>query len=268
MTQLFDSHCHLQDEGFAADRDSVLRGLEGAGVAGVLDCAYDAASMESAVTGADPARGVWAAVGYHPHEANHVGEAELARVAELAAHPSVAAIGEVGLDSYRGHSSPENQRRALDRQLAIALDAGKPVSVHSRAAEDALFEHLEPYSRASSLPHPGVMHCFGGTVEQARRYAELGFLISVACNITYPNATNLREIAREIPLRSLVVETDSPYLPPQGARGTRNEPGNVRAAVAAIASERGLPFDSVAAATTENARRLLGLPIAMEVGQE
>ncbi|MEX2080113.1 MAG: TatD family hydrolase, partial [Dehalococcoidia bacterium] len=260
-TPLFDSHCHLQDAAFGGELDGVIERARAAGVVGVLNCADNAESVAGVLETAARYEGVWAATGFHPHEADTVTARQLAELESVAALESVVAIGEIGLDFYRNHSTPANQGRVLERQLEIAVRTGLPVSVHSRAAEDEIFELLEPYARATRLRPAGVMHCFGGSVEQANRYVGLGFLISVACTVTYPKNARGRQLARELPLDALLVETDAPYLPPQGQRGQRNEPANVAAAVASIAEAREVQFETVAEATTANALRLLRLPI-------
>jgi TatD DNase family protein len=158
----------------------------------------------------------------------------------------------------------------LDAQLAMAVATGKPVSVHSRGAEDEIFSHLKSYGRRSplgGLGRPvGVMHCFGGTLAQAKRFVDVGFIISVPCTVTYPANDEGRRIASELALDSIVVETDSPYLPPQGLRGKRNEPANVGAAVEAIAALRGVSPAAVAEATTANACRAFGVEVPAGAG--
>ncbi|HEX5369964.1 MAG TPA: TatD family hydrolase, partial [Dehalococcoidia bacterium] len=203
------------------------------------------------------------AVGYHPHEAKDVSRAQLLELESLVALPEVVCVGEIGLDFFRGHSPEAAQRRLLDAQLEIAVRTGKPVSVHSRGAEGAIYDHLAGYSTARHW-RPGeraigIMHCFGGTTEQASAYIALGFHISFACPVTYPANHEARKMALELPLESIVVETDGPYLPPQPFRGQRNEPAHVRYAVEAIAAARAVSVTTVAEATTRNAAQLFGV---------
>jgi len=179
----FDTHSHLQDRKIRDDFRGVIERAEAAGVAGIALCGYDAPSNELALSLAASAPGVFPTVGFHPHEADEVSEAMLADLETLATLPEVVAVGEIGLDFYRGLAEEANQRRLIDAQLAIALRVGKPVSVHTRGAEDAVHEHLAPYAeaaRTAGLEIPGVMHCFGGSLEQAMRYVELGFMVSIA----------------------------------------------------------------------------------------
>ena len=262
MTPLIDTHAHLQDPAITADIDAILARAAEAGVAGIVVCGYDAPSNAAAIGLGARSAIVFPAVGFHPHDAKDVTPASLAELEALASLPAVVAVGEIGLDHYRDHSPRDVQRRALDAQLEIALRVGKPVSVHSRAAEDAIYEPLATYARAWRRQHtapPGVMHCFGGTLDQARRFVALGFKVSIACSITYPKNDVGRRVAAGLPLDSLVVETDSPYLPPQGFRGKRNEPAYVATAIAAIARVRGLSEADVAEATTANALSLFNI---------
>ena len=262
--QVFDTHSHLQDPAFD-DVDGVLQRAAAAGVIGIALCGYDPASNQQALEMAADSSLLYPAVGFHPHDAKDITPALLSELESLAALPQVVAIGEVGLDFFRDNSPRETQRRLLDAQLAIALRVQKPVCVHSRAAEDAAFEQLAAYSVSTGWkpgdPPVGVMHCFGGTIGQAQRYVALGFLVSLACVVTYPRNDEARRIAAELPLESLVVETDSPYLPPQGLRGTRNEPANVLRVLETLARVRGISMQDAAEATSRNAEHLFRLRV-------
>ncbi|GIW12653.1 MAG: TatD-related deoxyribonuclease [Tepidiforma sp.] len=257
--RLFDTHAHLADPKIGDDVADVLARAEGAGVVEVLALGYDLPSSERSVELAQMFGGrVLAAVGLHPHEADSDWQQCLPRLRELAAAPEVVAIGEVGLDAYRGWSSEANQRRLLEAQLDLALAVRKPVCVHSRAAEDAALAPLTEFARAAAragMAVPGVMHCFGGTLEQAQPYIELGFLVSIAGPITYPKNDVTRQLAAALPARSLVIETDTPYLPPQSMRGKRNEPAYIVETARAVAAARGVSAEEIASLTTENARR-------------
>ncbi|MCL4240718.1 MAG: TatD family hydrolase [Dehalococcoidia bacterium] len=265
----FDTHSHLQDRKILDDFQAILQRAEAAGVAGIALCGYDAASNELAISLAAAEPGVFPTVGFHPHEADEVSQAMLAELEGLAALAEVVAVGEIGLDFYRGLAEEANQRRLLDAQLEIALRVGKPVSVHTRGAEDAVHEHLAPYAeraRAGGLDVPGVMHCFGGTLEQALRYVELGFMVSIAGPITYPRNADARHLAAGLPARSLVVETDSPYLPPQAMRGKLNEPAHILHTAQAVAAARGESLETLLSQTTANAERLFRLRVPARAG--
>lgn len=259
MTGAFDTHSHIQDPKLLADFDGVLQRATAAGLEGIALCGYDAPSNALAVELAARSPLLFPTVGFHPHEADEVTTAMLHEMATLAALPEVVAVGEIGLDFYRNLSAESAQRSLIDAQLEIALAVRKPVSVHSRSAEETIFEHLGPYSakaREQGLASPGVMHCFGGTLAQAEPYVAAGFLISIACPITYPANEATRDLVRGLPLRSLVIETDSPYLPPQGRRGQLNEPAHVIAAAKAIAEVKDISLNEVLERTTANARQL------------
>ena len=263
---LFDTHAHLQDRAFAIDAAAVFERARLAGVAGLTLCGYDPESNIQGLQLAERFAIAFPSVGIHPHDAKDVTPASLLELESLAALAEVVAIGEIGLDFYRDHSPHDVQRAVLDAQLEIAVRTAKPVCLHTRGAEDAIYEHLAAYAEASPLAvlgrSVGVMHCFGGTLAQAQRFVALGFVVSLACVVTYPKNENARAIAAGLPLESLVIETDSPYLPPQHERGKRNEPANVRFAAEAIAAIRGTSISRISDATTGNACRLFGVRVA------
>lgn len=262
--QLFDSHSHLQDPRFDEDRGAVLARAAAAGVETIIVCGEDVASSEAAIAlAARTARPrVLAATGFHPHEAAQATEPALDQIETLAGRAPVAAIGEIGLDFYRDLAPRHVQRSVFDAQLAIAARLGLPVSVHSRDAEEELKPYLARFAGESPLGREGrplgVLHAFGGTLEQARRYVEMGFLVSLTCAAGYPRNDEARRVAAGLPLDSLLIETDSPALPPQSQRGTRNEPAHVRVAAQVVAEARGVSVEAVAAATTANAEALVG----------
>jgi len=268
MTRLFDSHAHLQDRAFNDSVDAVVERAREAGVAGMVVLGYDIASNHAALAIAARHPGiVFPAVGIHPHDAASVTPAGIDEVAALARQEAVVAIGEIGLDFYRNLSPASRQWEVLETHLALALETGKPVSVHSRSAEAEIAEPLGRFAAEWSARFPGrspgVMHCFGGSPQQALAFAALGFHISVACSVTYPKSEQARAVAAVVPLEHLLIETDSPYLPPQPLRGKRNEPAHVGTAAAAIAAVRGLDTGTVAEATTVNAERLFGVRVEL-----
>jgi TatD DNase family protein len=264
--RLFDSHTHLQVSEFDADRNAVLTRARDAGMVGLLVLGMDVASSEQAIALADAESGILAAAGCHPHEAATIPDASLGTLADLAQHPSVVAVGEIGLDFYRDYSPRDTQARAFRRQLETAAEVAKPVAIHCRAAHETLLPLVETWSQrlGGRLPDGrplGVMHYFSGDAEQAIRYVELGFLISVHRSVAYPKAGQLQEVARRVGLDALVVETDSPYGSPRSHRGRRNEPAYVSEAVAKISELREESIDRIAEVTTENALRLFA-PLA------
>ena len=262
--RLIDTHCHLQDARFDADREAVLARAAEAGVVTIVVCGEDVASSEAAIALAESTARprIRATAGFHPHEAARATEDALDAIERLAGNRHVAAIGEIGLDFHQDRAPRDVQRRVFDAQLAIAARLGLPVTVHSRDAETEVKPHLARFAAESPLPAqgrpPGVLHAFGGTLEQARAYTAMGFLVSLTCAAGYPRNDEARRLAAQLPLKSLLIETDSPALPPQSARGTRNEPANVLAVAELLAEARGVRAESIAAAMMANAEALFG----------
>jgi TatD DNase family protein len=264
---LFDTHCHLQDPKFGEDVAPVVARAAAAGVGEMLLCAYDLESVATTLRLAHEHPGLLAAVGIHPHDADQVDDDAIAQLRSAALDERCVAIGEIGLDHFRDLSPRDVQLDALNRQLDLAVELALPVSLHSRNAEAEILQPLRQFAARSALQSEGrpvgTMHCFAGSLELAREFVGLGFLISIPCTITYPNNDNARELATRLPMASLVVETDSPYLPPQSIRGRRNEPMYLVEAVQAIAHRRGVSVEEVAHATTANARRAFPLRVAV-----
>lgn len=262
--RLFDTHTHLQAPEFDNDRDAVLLRARQAGVVGLLVLGWDVASSEAAIALAEAEDDVVAASGCHPHDARTMDDPSWERLTELAHHPNVTVVGEIGLDFYRNLSPRDTQIEVFRRQLELATEVAKPVAVHCREAHEALLPLVEAWSRRQGGRLPdgrplGVMHYFSGDAVLAERYVELGFLCSVHCSVTYPKARPTQEVVRRLSLDTLVVETDSPYGPPQSRRGERNEPAYISEAVAKVAALRGEPAERIAEVTTENAVRLFAL---------
>jgi TatD DNase family protein len=257
VTLLVDTHAHLHDPAFDADRPAVLARARAAGLTGFLTIGTDVETSEAAVALAAAEPDIYAAVGIHPHDASTADEVALSRIAALARAPRVVAIGEIGLDYYRDHSPRPVQRAALVTQLQLARAVGKPVLLHCREAHADL---LDVCGTEGVGAVGGILHCFSGDLAVARRGLDLGLLISIAGPVTYPSARRLAEVVRALPLDRLVVETDCPYLPPQPWRGQRNEPAYLPVTAARVAELLGVSVATAAAATTENAVRLLALP--------
>lgn len=262
--RLVDTHSHIHDTGFDRDRDAVIERARAAGVETILTLGVDAADSRLAIALAERNEGVRAAVGVHPHEAAEATEADLDALEEMARHPGVVAVGEIGLDFYRDLSPRDRQIEVLRRQLRTAATVARPVAVHAREAHDDMMPILTEWSHqmGGRLPDGrplGVMHYFSEGPALALRYIELGFVISVHTSVTHPMARQLRDVVRQTPIEHLVIETDSPYGAPQACRGKRNEPAFVIEAAKQIAAIKSMPLASVAAATTANALRLLGL---------
>jgi TatD DNase family protein len=253
---LVDSHAHLDDSQFEADRDAVIERARAAGVKYLLAVSGGAGpdDLASAVPIAEGHDWIYATVGIHPHEAARAGPCHFDRLRTDARHPKVIGVGEIGLDYYYDHSPRELQRYVLIRQLEIASELRLPAIIHCREAWGDLREIVQAHWQSTSLG--GILHCFSGGLEDARRFIDWGFLISFAGNITFKKADDLRAIARELPLDALLTETDSPYLAPVPRRGQRNEPAYVREVTQALAAARNLSEREISEAVLRNFARL------------
>jgi TatD DNase family protein len=257
--ELIDSHAHIDFPQFAEDRDAMLDRARAAGVTTLLAIGTGPGpeKLDSALPFAEQHDWIYATVGIHPHEAKEVTPPHLDELAKLAKHPKVIAWGEIGLDYFYDHSPREVQQRLFRDQMDLAKEAKLPIIIHCRDAWPDCLNILEEAWRPTGLG--GILHCFTSTVEDARRGIEMGFLISFAGNSTYPKTQNLRDVAKALPLEKLLIETDAPYLAPQAFRGKRNEPAYVAEVARTLASVRNLSPDELAAATSENFRRLFRL---------
>jgi TatD DNase family protein len=257
-----DTHAHIQEPEFKDDVDAVVRRAQDAGVAAIVVPGVDVETSENAAWLADRHPGLYFAAGIHPHEASRFDAGALRQIRGLLDHPRAVAVGEIGLDYYRMHSPRADQLSTFQAMLDLASERLLPVIVHCRDAEGDVLPALKSWSLRNHGAYGdrplGVMHYFSGSPEEARIYVDLGFLISVHTSVTHPKAFKLRQVAEELPLDSLVIETDSPYGAPQTKRGKRNEPAFVVESAAKIAELRGLPLNAVASATTANAARLFG----------
>lgn len=254
---LFDTHAHLHFPDYGADLDAVLARARAAGVGGMVTVGTDVATTQAALVLAAREPGVWASAGIHPHDALGADEPALAEIERLAGHPRAVAVGETGLDFFRNLSPPDVQERVFWRQLEIARRVGKPVIIHCRDAHARAVAILAE-ARLGELG--GVMHCFSGDVEVARQCLDLGLALSLAGPVTYKNARALPEVARFVPADRLVIETDCPFLPPEGYRGQRNEPAYLAVTASRVAALRGEPIETLAMRATANARALFRLP--------
>jgi TatD DNase family protein len=262
---LIDSHCHLQFPQFQHDRPQVLERAWQAGLSAAVVVGTDAQASREAVALAESDQRLFACVGCHPHGAAALDEAGRTTLRSLAASAKVVAIGEIGLDFYRNLSPPDEQRAVFQEMLDLATDLGLPVVIHARQADEETFAILSRWAEQESQSPGqllGVLHCFSGDLTLALRYRELGFLISLAGTVTYPNAGRLAAVAAGLPLDTILVETDAPYLAPQVLRGRRNEPAYLEKTVARIAELRGQTPRQVAERTAANAIALFRLPQA------
>jgi TatD DNase family protein len=252
--KLVDSHVHLDDRQFDPDREEVVERALAAGVERMLAIGTGSGppDLETAVRMAERYPFMLATIGVHPHDASKAGPETFARLRELAAHPKVVAIGEIGLDYHYDLSPRDVQRSVFERQLEIAAEAGLPVVIHTR---EAWADTMVLLAKRSGAAAGGILHCFTGDEAQARQALELGFHLAFGGVVTFPKAEEVRQAARITPEDRLLIETDCPYLAPVPHRGKRNEPAFVVEVARRLAELRGSTPDEIAGSTTRNFER-------------
>jgi len=278
---LIDSHAHLDSERYAGELAEILKRTYAEGVSAVLaigigegpaemQCALEICRQYNGFNGqGQPGLPrLYASAGIYPHNTHEADEAALAKLDRLLGEPEVIGCGEIGLDYYHEGSPHETQKRVFIRQMEIAAARKRPIIIHCRpknggdgdnACWDDTLALLAEHWGSTGLG--GILHCFSGDWEDAKRAMELGFLISFAGNLTYPKAQPLRDVAARVPLDRLLVETDAPFLAPMPNRGQRNEPGWVSYTAAVLAGLRGITPDEMGSITTKNFERLFGLSL-------
>ena len=255
MELIFDTHAHYDDTAFDADRDALLAAMPAQGVGLILDPGCDIETSQKAVALAEQYPHVYAAVGYHPENCAPYTPADLDVLRELAKHPKVVAIGEIGLDYYWEENPPkEFQQEVFRAQLALAQELHLPVIVHDRDAHADCFEIVKEFPALR-----GVFHCYSGSVEMARELWKRGWYTGFDGPVTYKNARKTVEVAQEVPLDKLLLETDSPYMAPVPVRGTRNDSRNIVHIAEKIAELRGITVDEIIRIARENGKRLFGI---------
>lgn len=269
---LVDSHAHLDSPRYDEDRDNLLLRAWEAGVRTILTIGIGEgpATMHQALdlvrhyAGRPEIPRLYASAGIHPHEASLATPETLDKLDQLLTEPEVIACGEIGLDYFYDYSPREEQKTVFRRQMEIAAQRRKPILIHCRPSDnstnawDDTLELLEAHWRATGLG--GILHCFGGNYEHARRAMDLGFLISFAGNATFPKAQPIRDVVARLPLDSFLVETDCPFLAPVPNRGKRNEPAWVTEVAKTLATLHGVSLEIIAEKTTENFHRFFSLP--------
>lgn len=255
MLRFVDTHCHLDQESFGDEVEAVLDRAREAGVARLAVVGTDLATSRESVALCERYRnrGLFAVVGVHPHDCGPVAGGLPDDLTVLARSRSVVAIGETGLDYYYEHTDRKLQQEAFVRHVAWAREAEKPLVVHVRDAYPDAWDLLSSQDVGSRT---GVIHCFSGSVEDARKFLDLGFYISFAGPVTYRKNTELREVVAFVPLDRMLCETDSPYLAPVPKRGRRNEPFHVRYTVEELARVRSMPLRALCDVLWDNADRL------------
>jgi TatD DNase family protein len=251
---LIDTHCHLDFPVFDPDRDLVIQRSIEAGIAYFVNIG---ATLESSITSCELAKNypsVYSSVGVHPHDADSFDLRAEDKLRQLAAQDKVVAIGETGLDYYRNLSSQEHQIQAFSKQIELAKSLNLPLVVHSRQANQQTLQILK-----AALPLRAVVHCFSGDQSFLNECLDCGFFISFTCNITYKKAQDLREMVSLTPLNKLMLETDAPYLSPEGFRGKRNTPEQIKLLAQEISRIKEVSFQEIADKTTQNAKGFFGL---------
>ncbi len=257
--RLVDTHAHLDMSAFDKDRREVIARALDAGVGTIIAVGTNLESSKKAIELAEKYPKILATVGFHPHDAATVDRANIASLGEIASHPRVVAIGEIGLDFYRNYSPREAQLQALKWQLDLAVKLELPVIIHCRQAEQDMLNLLSDWVSLHKSPQGqgrGVIHCFSGSNDTARRYLDMGFYLALGAYIGYPGSESAHDVIRNIPPDRLLIETDCPFLSPQSHRGKRNEPAYLPLTVDVLAKIRGESPETVAGKTTENAHRL------------
>ena len=251
---LVDSHCHLDFPDFAHELDDVVRRAGDAGVGWLVTICTHVTRFDAVLALAEAYDHVFCTVGIHPHEAGAEPEVSAEHLVRLARHPKVVGFGESGLDYHYEHSPREDQRRSFRVHAAAARQAGLPLVVHTRAADDDTLAILA--EETDKGPFPGLIHCFSTSRRLAEGAVGMGFYVSFSGILTFKKAEDIRATARALPLDRLLVETDAPYLAPVPKRGKRNEPAFVAHTAAHLAEVRGISADDLAQATTDNFFRL------------
>lgn len=255
---LIDSHCHLDMAAYAADLQSVVERAHRHNVTGVVTIGTDLSSSRAAVGIAQKYPSIWATVGIHPHDAESATHMDLSHLSVLAqSNPQeVVGYGEIGLDYAKMYSKPEIQRSLFRNQLALARELNLPIIIHNRDAHE---DCLEIITEEGPLLHGGVMHCFSGDLEFAKKVIDLNLHVSIPGIVTYKKAHDLQRVAAQTPLERLLIESDGPFLAPVPYRGRRNEPVYTLYTAAFVASLRKTSIEVIADQTTKNVRALFKL---------
>ena len=248
---LFDTHAHLNDTAFDADREELIAGLNDKGIGFVMNAGCSLQSSKECIALAEKYPFLYASVGSHPDAADEVCEALMETYLQMSRHPKVKAIGEIGLDYYYEDFDRQIQLRAFRMQMELARAADLPVIVHERDAHGDGMEVVREFPDVT-----GVFHCYSGEAEMARQLVEKGWYIGFTGVLTFKNARKAVETAQAIPIERIVLETDCPYMSPEPYRGRRNDPGRLIHMAEKLAQIRDLPVEEIIRITTENAKRL------------
>ncbi len=250
---LIDTHCHLDFPDFDSDREIVLNNAKSAGVAAIINVASSLNGSRNAVSLAETNESLFASVGIHPHDSKDYSDLLLPEIETLAGQRKVVAIGEVGLDFYRNLSKASVQIEVFEKFITLSETKKLPLIVHSRLAQEQTLAILKNHPKLKSTGV--VIHCFSGDADFLKKCLDEGFFVSFTCNITYKKADAIRQVVNLVPLDRMFLETDAPYLSPEGKRGRRNEPANVAEAAREVARIKQEDFEKVCGQTTQNAKK-------------
>ncbi len=247
---IIDTHAHFNDPKFDGCRDELLSSMEALGVEKIINCGCSEKSSLDCIELSKKYGGIYAAVGYHP--CSVTGDVDLASIEAMLSEPKVVAVGEIGLDYYWDKTYRDEQKKAFREQIRLAEKQGMPVIIHDRDA------HADTMEIVRELRPRGVMHCFSGSVETARELVKMGIYIGIGGVLTFKNSRKLREVAADIPLEFMLLETDSPYLAPEPKRGKTNNSSLIIYVAEALAEIKGIPTEEVLKITSQNAKKLFG----------
>ena len=249
---IFDTHAHYDDAQFDADRDELLMSMKENDVGTIVNVSATYASCEKVIALAKKYPFMYAATGIHPDEVGSLNEETFSQLKIWCQEEKVVAVGEIGLDYYWDKESHEEQKKWFIRQLHLARELNLPVNIHSRDASEDTFQIMKEYGKGLE----GIIHCFSGSKELALEYVKLGFHIGVGGVVTFKNGKKLKQVVEAIPLTSIVLETDCPYLAPEPYRGKRNNSSYIRYVAEEIARLKGVTFEEVVRQTEENAKKI------------
>lgn len=253
---LFDTHVHLNADQFAGDLEETIVRAQAAGVEFMTVVGFDRETIERAIEIVDRYDFIYASVGWHPVDAIDMEDEDLVWLEEVAQHPKVVALGEMGLDYHWDKSPKDIQKAVFRKQIKLAKKLKLPIIIHNR---DATQDILEILKEEDAGEVGGIMHCFSGSAETAKECVDMNFYISLGGPVTFKNAKKPKEVAVQVPMERLLIETDCPYLAPHPYRGKRNEPAYVKLVAEQIAELRELSFEEVAKITTANAKKVFGI---------
>lgn len=252
---IFDTHAHYDDRQFEEDRAELLGSMQEQGVGMIVDAGSDIASWDKIGQLTEQYPFIYGAIGVHPDEVGELDEEKMQRMEKLLSGEKMVAVGEIGLDYYWDKEKRDLQKKWFIRQLELARQLDLPVIIHSREAAADTMEIMKQHAKGLD----GVIHCFSYSLEQAKEYVNMGFYLGIGGVVTFKNAKKLKEVVGKIPLESLVLETDSPYLAPVPNRGKRNSSLNLVYVAEEIAALKGVSYEEVVRQTTENAKKLYRL---------